>query len=88
MSAGRPASHIDVDISAIRTFDDHILIKDLKVSDRVEIKIDPETVVALVTPPRSEEELSQLEEKVEEDVTKVEGVIKPEAPAEEAAPKK
>ena len=81
-------SHIDVDISAIRTFDDHILIKDLKVSDRVEIKIDPETVVALVTPPRSEEELSQLEEKVEEDVTKVEGVIKPEAPAEEAAPKK
>ncbi|HCP08990.1 MAG TPA: 50S ribosomal protein L25 [Candidatus Moranbacteria bacterium] len=84
-------SRIDVDISAIKTFDDHILVKDLKVSGKVEIKDDPETVVALVTPPRSEEELEQLSEKVEEDVTKVEGVVKParagEVPAEEE-PKK
>jgi large subunit ribosomal protein L25 len=77
-------SHIEVDISVIKTFDDHILIKDLKISDKVKIKLDPETVVALVTPPRSEEELSQLETKVEEDVTKVEGVVK-EAPVEGAA---
>ena len=74
-------SHIEVDISVIKTFDDHILIKDLKISDKVKIKLDPETVVALVTPPRSEEELAGLSEKVEEDVTKVEGVIK-ESPAE------
>lgn len=75
-------SHIDVDISKIVTFNDHVYVKDLKVSDKVEIEIDPETVVALVTPPRSEEELSQLEEKVEADVTKVEGVIKEEKPEE------
>ena len=74
-------SRIDVDISMIKTFDDHIFAKDLKISEKVQIKIDPETVVALVAPPRSEEELAGLSEKVEEDVTKVEGVVK-ESPAE------
>jgi len=76
-------SHINVDISKIKTFDDHIFAKDLEISDKVEIEIDPETVIALVAPPRSEEELSELEQKVEEDVTKVEGVIK-ETPEGEA----
>jgi large subunit ribosomal protein L25 len=81
-------SYIEVDISAIKTFEDHICIKDLKLSDKVEIEIDPETVVALVTPPRSEEELSQLEEKVDADVTKVEGVVKEEPLPEEEEKKK
>ena len=71
-------SSIEVDIAAIKTFDDHIYVKDLKIAKGVEVKDDPETVVALVTPPRSEEELSELEEKVVEDVTKVEGVVKEE----------
>jgi large subunit ribosomal protein L25 len=75
-------SHIDVDISLIKTFDDHILAKDIKISEKVEMEIDPETVIALVVPPRSEEELSELEQKVEEDVTKVEGVVKEEPAAE------
>lgn len=79
-------SHVNVDITSIATFENHIYVKDLEIPHGVELKIDPETVVVLVTPPRSEEELSQLEEKVEEDVTKVEGVIKPEAIEEEAAP--
>jgi len=69
-------SHIDVDISKIMTFEDHIFAKDLKISDKVEAEIDPEMVIALVAPPRSEEELGALEEKVEEDVNKVEGVVK------------
>jgi len=82
-------SHIDVDISAIKTFADHILVKDLKVSDKVKIDLEPETVVALVIPPRSEAEIEQLSEKVVEDVTKVEGVIKEEAvPAEGGEEKK
>lgn len=71
-------SEIKVDISSLKTFDDYIYIKDLPISDKVKIDIDPETVVALVSPPRSESELEELEEKVEEDVTKVEGVVKPE----------
>lgn len=69
-------SHIDVDISSLNTFDDHIAIKDLKINPVIEIKVDLETVVASVAPPRSEEELKELEGKVEEDVTKVEGVVK------------
>lgn len=69
-------SGIQVDISSLKTFEDRITIGDLKISSKVELSIDPETVVALVTPPRSEEELSDLETKVEGDVSKVEGVVK------------
>jgi len=76
-------SHIDVDVSVLKTFEDHICIKDLKISDKVKIDLEPETVVALVSQPRSDEEMSQLEEKVEEDVTKVEGVVKEEPAGEE-----
>lgn len=74
-------SEIKVDISKIKNFEDHIKIKDLEISDKVKILDEEETVVALVSPPRTEEELASLEEKVEEDVSKVEGVIK-ETPAE------
>jgi large subunit ribosomal protein L25 len=77
-------SEISVDVSKLATFDDRITVADLDISDKVEIEIDPETVVALVSPPRSDEELTKLEEKVEMDVTKVEGVVK-ETPAEEGA---
>jgi large subunit ribosomal protein L25 len=74
-------SKIEVDISVLKTFDDHICIKDLTIPDKVKTDLDPETVVALIEAPRSEEELGKLDEKVEVDVTKVEGVIK-ETPAE------
>ncbi|MFA5777088.1 MAG: 50S ribosomal protein L25 [Parcubacteria group bacterium] len=80
-------SEITVDISKIKTFDDHIKIKDLDISDNVKVLDDEEMTVALVEAPRSEEELASLEEKVEEDVTKVEGVVK-ETPAEEGEDKK
>jgi large subunit ribosomal protein L25 len=71
-------SEIKVDISVLKTFDDRISVSNLKLSDKIEVLIDPETVVATVDEPRSQEELEKLEEKVEEDVTKVEGVIKEE----------
>lgn len=77
-------SEIKVDISVLKTFDDYIYVKDLDISDKVKVDLDPETVVALVSPPRSEAEMEGLETKVEEDVTKVEGVVKPEQPEEEA----
>jgi large subunit ribosomal protein L25 len=75
-------SKIEVDISGLKTFEDYIYVKDLSISPKVKVNVGPETVVALVAKPRSEEELSSLSEKVEEDVTKVEGVVK-EAPASE-----
>ena len=71
-------SHINVDISLIQKFEQYILAKDLNVSDKVELDIDPETVIALVVPPRTDEELKSLEEKVEADVTQVEGIVKEE----------
>jgi large subunit ribosomal protein L25 len=67
---------IEVDITPIKTFDDYIYIKDLPISEKVEVLADAETVVAMVSPPRSEEELAGLETEVKEDVTKVEGVVK------------
>ena len=70
----------EIDIAALATFDDVIAVKDLKISDKVEILLDPETVIALVSAPRSEESLSELDSKVDADVSKVTGVIK-EAPA-------
>jgi large subunit ribosomal protein L25 len=79
-------SKIEVNLDDIKTFDDHLKVKDLKVSEKVKILSDGDTVVALVEPPRTDEELAKLNEKVEMDVTKVEGVVK-EAPATEE-PKK
>jgi large subunit ribosomal protein L25 len=73
-------SSIRVDISSLKTFEDRICVKDLDISPKVEVGIDPDTVVALVSPPRSESELSDLETKVEGDVSKVEGVVKETAP--------
>jgi large subunit ribosomal protein L25 len=82
LPADLPGS-IEVDVSNLKTFEDRIIVGDLNISKKVELSIDLETVVALVTPPRSEEELSELENKVEADVTKVEGVVKETAPAVE-----
>jgi large subunit ribosomal protein L25 len=73
---------IEVDISRIKTFDDYIYVKDLPVSEKVEVLVEPETVVAMVSEPRSEEDLAELNTEVKEDVTKVEGVVKEETPAE------
>lgn len=71
----------EIDISKLVTFDDVIAIKDLNISDKVEIMHDGETVIALVSAPRTEAELDGLNQKVEEDVSKVAGVIK-ETPAD------
>ncbi len=75
---------IKVDISTLKTFADTILVKDLKVSEGVEILKNPEEIVAEAKPPQKvEEELAKpVEEKVEE-VEKVEEKKK-EEPIEES----
>lgn len=55
-------AEFEVDISVLKTFDDVIKVSDVKVPASIEILNDPEETVALVTAPRSEEELEQLEE--------------------------
>lgn len=73
-------SSIKVDISALETFDDQIRVKNLNVPENIEVIEDPEDVVALVTPPRSEEELEAelaedkaAEEAAVEELAKEEG---------------
>ena len=70
---------LEVDISGLNSFEDAIRLADLKVSDKVVILGNPQELVVTVVRPRTEEELKSLEETITEDVTKVEGVIKPEA---------
>lgn len=78
---------LEVDLSTLLTFEDHITVSDIKVSDKVKIDADPNMVIASVIPPRTEAEMETLDVKVEADVTKVEGVVKeagdvPATPAE------
>ena len=69
---------IKVDLSKLTDFESQIKIKDLSVSPGVKILQSPDEVIALVEEPRSKEELEALEEEAKEEVTKVEGVVKPE----------
>jgi len=77
-------NHLEVDISSLNTFEDAIRLSDLKIPGKVELAGSKEEVIVTVAAPRTEEEMKSLEEKVTEDVTKVEGVVKPEAPVEGA----
>lgn len=79
---------VEVDTSALKTFDDAIRIKDLKIPEKVKISANPEEVIAAIMPPRTQQEIEQLEEKpaaegIEE--IKVAGEEKKEK-EEEAAP--
>lgn len=62
-----------VDLSKLVEFEDRITVGDLAIPEGVEILDNPETVIASVAEPRSEEELAELNEKVEEDVSQVAG---------------
>ncbi len=69
-------SKIEVDISPLKTFEDLIKIKDLNIPEGIEIKADPEEIVAQVTPPRSEEELEAMEAEAasEQEKAGIEGI--------------
>jgi large subunit ribosomal protein L25 len=73
---------IEVDISSLSNFEAAIHVSDLNIPSGVTVLQDAGDVVALVQPPRSEEEIAELSEAVTEDVTAVEGVVKPEKEAE------
>ena len=62
-------SSISVDISALKTFDDFIHVKDLSLPEGVEVLTSADTIVASVSRPRTEEE-EDLSSQI--DVTKVE----------------
>ena len=61
-------SEIQVDLSALKTFDDIIRIKDLNISEGIKVFQDQERTIATVAPPVSEEELEAMEKAPEEGV--------------------
>lgn len=65
-------SEIEVDISILDDFEKNIKISDLKVPEGVEVLSELEEVVVFIQEPRSEEELAELDEAVEENVEAVE----------------
>lgn len=63
---------LKIDISTLATFEDGIVITDLKVPEGITILDEPGLSIASVEAPRSEEELAALDSAVEEDVSAVE----------------
>ena len=78
---------IVVDISSLRTFDDEILVKDIKLPTTLTVLDSPDDIIVTTTPPRSDEELADLNKTVSEDVSKVEGVVKASDTAKTEDPK-
>jgi large subunit ribosomal protein L25 len=77
---------IEVDISVLVDFEANILVSDIKVPAGVELKEDPEELVATVEEPRSEEELAELDEEIEAPELPEAEQGGEETPAEDGAP--
>ena len=79
---------IIIDISGLKTFEDHILIKDLKFAEGVEILRDSsDIVVSVAAPEKVEEELAKPAEDKVEEVKVVGREKKEEAPSEGGEPR-
>lgn len=65
-----------VDLSTLVDFSTHIQVANLILPSGVKMLTEGSTAVVLVEAPRTEAEVAALNEKVEVDVTKVEGVVK------------
>lgn len=77
---------LEVDIAVLEDFDSLIHVSDIIVPKGVEIKDEAEDTVALIEPPRSEEEMAELDEAIGE-VEMPEAEKGSEAPEEEGQPK-
>jgi len=81
---------IEVDISSLATFSDHILLKHIALPTGVTLIGEPDATVAKIIPPRTDEEIAALKETVAVDLETIEvakkGKKEEEAEAEEAAP--
>ena len=58
---------IKVDVGKLKTFEDRVVIGDLKLPKGVKILREPDEIVALVSPPEKAEEEEKLEEKPKEE---------------------
>lgn len=80
-------SHIDIDLSTLKTFEDSIEVAHLKLPSTVTVLTDLDTMIATVTPPISEDELKKMEEQVAPSIEDIQveekGKKEEEAPAAE-----
>jgi len=82
---------IKVNIDGLKTFDDEILVKDLRLPEGVTVEKDENDIVALVIPPETEKIEEELEKPVEEkpeEVEKAEEKEEREKPEEKKEEKK
>ena len=63
---------IEVDISALNTFEDSVCVADLPVSENVKVIDNPDEIVVNVSAPRTQEELEELDKEFEEKFEDVE----------------
>ncbi len=63
---------LELDISALATFDDVLRVSDLTFPEGMEVITVPERSIATVQPPRTQEEMDALDEAVEDDISGVE----------------
>ncbi|MFA7308870.1 MAG: 50S ribosomal protein L25 [Patescibacteria group bacterium] len=82
---GNIPHEIEVDLTKLATFEDSITVADLVMPTGVKLITDPEETIAIVNPPRSEEELAGLDEKVEENVEAVADAVEKDKEEEEPA---
>lgn len=61
-------ANIEVDISVLDDFEKTITVADVTVPDQVKILNDPEELIAKVEPPRSDEELAELDSEIIEEL--------------------
>lgn len=73
-----------VDISGLKTFEDKIYVRDLKAGKGVEILVGEDEIIAFVAPPRSEDELKELDSKPAVEIGEIE-IAGKEEKAEESA---
>jgi len=79
---------IKVDIDGLKTFDDEILVKDLKLPEGVTVQRDKNEIVAVVTAPETEKIEEELEKPIEEKVEEVEEAEEKEEKEEKEEPEK
>ncbi len=60
----------EIDLEGLEDINDAIHVSDLEVPEGVEILDDPEELIVKIDPPRSEEELEELDEAIDEDAEK------------------
>ena len=61
-------SSIEIDLTKLETFSDTIQVKDLVLPEGVEVLNDPNRTLALVSAPRTEAEMEELDEVAEEEI--------------------